>query len=190
VVAAQAGDAVEGTELVLHYRPDLALIASSLPGSDPVAMVERIAATAPEVRTVMLAAERTLEIEMRTIRAGASGFLEKSAGLDAIAGALQTIAAGEPVISRELTNHLVNRLRSTPEQGTGTRPVKSSLTTREWEVLDLICDGASTRDVADALFLTQDTVNSHIKSIFRKLGVHSRGAAAAVAAQLRGEVVA
>jgi DNA-binding NarL/FixJ family response regulator len=190
VIAAQTGDAVEGKELVLHYRPDLAVIAAAIPGSEPVQMVEKIAAAAPEVRTVMLAAERTLEVELRAMRAGASGFIEKSAGLEAIADALETIAAGAPVISSELTNHLLGRLRRMPDQGTGTRPVKSALTSREWEVLDQICDGASTREVADALFLTQDTVNSHIKSIFRKLGVHSRGAAAAVAAQLRGEVVA
>ena len=65
------------------------------------------------------------------------------------------------------------------------RPVKSPLTTREWEVLDLICAGDSTREISAKLFLSEDTVYSHTKSILRKLGVHSRSDAVAMAAQLR-----
>ena len=65
------------------------------------------------------------------------------------------------------------------------RPVKSPLTTREWEVLDLICAGDSTRDISSKLFLSEDTVYSHTKSILRKLGVHSRTDAVALAARLR-----
>ena len=84
---------------------------------------------------------------------------------------------------------LVERLRRTPEGGTGTRPVKSSLTDREWEVLDLICEGSTTRDIADSLYLSPETVNSHAKSVLKKLGVHSRAAAVEAASVLRGEVL-
>ena len=70
------------------------------------------------------------------------------------------------------------------------RPVKSTLTDREWEILDLICAGSTTREMADDLFLSTETVNSHVKRILRKLGVHSRGDAVEAAAQLRGEIFA
>ena len=70
------------------------------------------------------------------------------------------------------------------------RPVKSTLTDREWEILDLICAGTTTREMADDLFLSPETVNSHVKRILRKLGVHSRSDAVEAANQLRGEIFA
>jgi two-component system nitrate/nitrite response regulator NarL len=89
-----------------------------------------------------------------------------------------------------MTRHLVDRLRRTPEDGNGMRPVKSTLTDREWEILDLICAGSTTREMADDLFLSTETVNSHVKRILRKLGVHSRGDAVEAASALRGEIFA
>jgi len=190
VVIAQAEGGVEAAELALHYRPELVVIAAAGLATDTLEAVERISAGAPEVRVVLLAAARELELEMRAVRAGASGVLEKGTGVASIARALALVAAGESVISREMTRHLVDRLRRTPEDGNGMRPVKSSLTDREWEILDLICSGASTREMADGLFLSTETVNSHVKRILRKLGVHSRSDAIEAAAQLRGEIFA
>ena len=63
--------------------------------------------------------------------------------------------------------------------------MKSSLTDREWEVLDLICEGSTTRDIADTLYLSPETVNSHAKSVLKKLGVHSRAAAVEAVSVLR-----
>jgi two-component system nitrate/nitrite response regulator NarL len=190
IVIAQAASGVEAVELACHYRPELVVIAAGGPGVDVLAAVERIASSAPEVRVVLLSASRELELEMSAVRAGASGFLEKSAGLPAIARGLTRVAAGESVISREMTRHLVDRLRRTPEDGNGMRPVKSTLTDREWEILDLICAGTTTREMADDLFLSPETVNSHVKRILRKLGVHSRSDAVEAANQLRGEIFA
>ena len=84
---------------------------------------------------------------------------------------------------------LVERLRRTPGDGTGTRPVKSALTDREWEILDLICGQMGTREIADVLYLSPETVNSHAKSVLKKLGVHSRAAAVEAASLLRGDVL-
>jgi DNA-binding NarL/FixJ family response regulator len=188
VVIAQAAESIEAVELALHYRPELVVIAA--PGPHVLSAVERIVASAPEVRVVLLSASRELELEMSAVRAGASGFIEKSAGVASIARALTLVASGESVISREMTRHLVDRLRRTPEDGNGMRPVKSTLTDREWEILDLICAGSTTREMADDLFLSTETVNSHVKRILRKLGVHSRGDAVEAASALRGEIFA
>jgi len=130
-----------------------------------------------------------LDLEMRAVRAGASGFVVKSDEVDAIGRDLLVVAEGHSVISAELTAVLLDRLRRTPEGGCGTRPVKSSLTDREWEVLDLICTGSTTREIADGLFLSPETVNSHAKSVLKKLGVHSRAAAVEAASALRGEAL-
>jgi DNA-binding NarL/FixJ family response regulator len=137
----------------------------------------------------MLATAPDLELEMRAVRAGASGFVIKTADIESIARALAVVSSGHALISPELTGVLVERLRRTPADGTGTRPVKSSLTTREWEILDLICGGQGTRDIADSLFLSPETVNSHVKNVLKKLGVHSRAAAVQAASMMRTEVL-
>jgi len=189
-VIAQAESSTEGVELALHYKPALVVIANAVPGMDAVRAIERITAGAAEVRVVLVSATHELEIEMCAVRAGASGFLEKDSGLAAIARSLTLVAAGESVISREMTHLLLDRLRRTPEDGSGMRPVKSPLTDREWEILDMICSGMGTREMADDLFLSTETVNSHVKRILRKLGVHSRSAAVEVAGQMRSGILA
>ena len=98
---------------------------------------------------------------------------------------LRCVAEGEAAVTRALTSHLVELLRSAPESGVGMRPVKSPLTSREWEVLDLLCAGDSTREISAKLCLSEHTIYSHTKSIWRKLGVHSRTDAIATAAHMR-----
>jgi DNA-binding NarL/FixJ family response regulator len=141
------------------------------------------------IRVVVLATSFDLELETRVVRAGASGFVIKTADSDSIARALSVVIAGNAIISPELTAQLVDRLRRTPADGTGTRPVRSKLTNREWEILDLICGGQGTRDIADTLFLSTETVNSHVKNVLKKLGVHSRAAAVQAASLLRADVL-
>ena len=188
-VIAQAESSVEGVELALHYKPALVVIANAVPGADSVSATERITEGAPEVRVVLLSATRELELEMSAVRAGASGFLEKDAGVTSIARSLILVASGESVISREMTHHLVDRLRRTPDGGSGLRPVKSPLTDREWEILDMICSGSTTRSMSDDLFLSTETVNSHVKRILRKLGVHSRNEAVEAAGRMRSGIL-
>ncbi len=91
-------------------------------------------------------------------------------------------------ISRSFVSVVVERLRAAPEGHVGLRPVRSPLTTREWEVLDLLCVGQTTRDIADALVLSPETVRSHLKRIMRKLEVRSRADAVDAAARLRTPV--
>jgi two-component system, NarL family, response regulator LiaR len=188
-VIGQASDGVEAVELACHYRPDVVLVATSLTGLDAIATCERIVKGAPETRVVMLATSPDLELEMRSVRAGASGFVIKSAEVEAIRRALAIVGAGHAIISPELTGVLVDRLRRTPADGTGTRPVKSALTNREWEILDLMCGQMGTREIADVLFLSPETVNSHVKNVLKKLGVHSRAAAVEAASLLRADVL-
>jgi DNA-binding NarL/FixJ family response regulator len=185
VVTAEAKDGVEAVELALHYRPELVLMEVGMPGLDGICACREITVKAPTVRVVMFSVPQDREVEIRALRAGAGGFLSKNADIEAVARALRSVASGEAAVSRALTNYLVELLRTTAENGSGMRPVKSPLTTREWEVLDLICAGNSTREISGKLFLSEDTVYSHTKSILRKLGVHSRVEAVAVAGLLR-----
>jgi DNA-binding NarL/FixJ family response regulator len=185
IVAAEAKDGVEAVELALHYRPELVLMEVGMPALDGIGACREITAKAPGVRIVMFSVPQDREVEIKALRAGAAGFLSKNADIEAVVRALRSVASGEAAVSRSLTRELVELLRNTAENGTGMRPVKSPLTTREWEVLDLICAGDSTREISGKLYLSEDTVYSHTKSILRKLGVHSRVEAIAVAGRLR-----
>jgi DNA-binding NarL/FixJ family response regulator len=177
VVTAEAGDGVEALELARHYRPDVLLCEPALPRIDGIGVTRLLRESSPEVRVVMFAVASTPDLELRTLRAGAAGYLMKDQGVGAIAPSLRGVVRGEAAVSRVLTMRLIERLRMVPEAGTGMRPVKSNLTSREWEVLDQLVAGASTSDIAATLFLTGDTVYSHIKSIMRKLDVRSRAEA-------------
>jgi len=184
-VIADVSSGREALELAVHYRPDVVVVDVLMPGLDGLETTRRITEQAPEVRVLMLTISDDPELGMTTLRAGAAGFLSKSIDPGELAENVRKVARGEAALSDELTLKLIERLRSLPEGGIGIRPVKSPLTSREWEVLDELCAGATADDIADTFVLSVETVRSHIKSILRKLGVHSQSEAVEVAARLR-----
>jgi DNA-binding NarL/FixJ family response regulator len=125
------------------------------------------------------------DLALRALQAGAAGCLAKDIDLDALPRALEAMRRGEPAISRRLATALIERYRALPSDGSGLRPVRSQLTDREWEVLDLIAGGATPVEISDELVLSYETVRSHLKSVYRKLDVSSREQAAQAARRLR-----
>jgi DNA-binding NarL/FixJ family response regulator len=188
-VIAEAGGGREAIELSVYYKPDVVVMDLVMPGMDGVAATRQIVDKAPEVRVVMLTSSDSEEVGLMTLRAGASGFLCKSVGVDALPRALRCAKDGEAVVSRALTMRLIEGMRRVREDGSGMRPIRSPLTPREWEVLDLLCQESSTDEIADSLVLSVETVRSHIKSVLRKLGVRSRQEAVKAAAGLRSGLV-
>jgi DNA-binding NarL/FixJ family response regulator len=156
-----------------------------LPRVDGITAMEGILAEAPDTRVVMLTAARNADIGLAALRAGASGVLGKDIGVDGVIEALRAVLRGEIVTSPAMTRRLVEHLRATPEFGIGMRPVKSALSSREWEVLDLLTVGRSTAAIADELYLTVETVKSHVKHVMRKLEAHSRAEAVESGKRLR-----
>jgi NarL family two-component system response regulator LiaR len=188
VVVAEATTGREAIELSLYYKPDVVLMDLVMPDGDGIHATRRILAREPGLEVVILTSSDDDDVGLVGLRAGASGFLSKRAGVDALPRALRGAAAGEAVVSRRLTMRLVDSMRRARTDGAGLRPVRSRLTPREWEVLDLLCAGQSTDDIADTLVLSSETVRSHIKNLLRKLGVRSREAAVEEARRMRADL--
>jgi DNA-binding NarL/FixJ family response regulator len=184
-VIAEAANGREALELTRFYRPEVVLMDVVMPGMDGIEATSRIVAEVPETRVVMLTGSEDDELALMGLRAGAVGYLTKDISVPAIPRALRGANAGEAAISRHLAMKLIERMRMVPEAGVGIRPVRSVLTPREWEVLDLLCGGESTDAIADTLVLSVETVRSHVKNLLRKLGVRSREEAVALAGNLR-----
>ncbi len=111
---------------------------------------------------------------LRLLRLGADGFLSKRVDVTVLPRVVRAMARGESVVSRRLTRRLVAELRSVPTGSAGVRPVRSALSDREWEVLDLLRAGYGTPEVAAELGVCTSTVRSHVKHLLRKLDAASR----------------
>jgi len=184
-VIAAAANGREAIELTLHYSPDVVVMDLVMPGVDGLAATRSILESQPATRVLILSSSEDDELGLMSIRSGAVGFLSKSVAVEAVPRAISSVARGEAVVSRRLTMRLMETVRNVSADGAGVRPVKSPLTPREWEVLDLLCADRSTDEIADALVLSPETVRSHVKNILRKLGVRSRADAVAKARSIR-----
>ena len=126
------------------------------------------------------------ELGLRGLRAGAAGYLSKDVELGvAPARAARSTSTARPRSRAGWRCSSSQHYRSAPTGGMGLRPVRSSLTDREWEVLDLLSGGASTDDIARLLVLSTETVRSHLKNLYRKLEVRTREEAVEAAVRLR-----
>jgi DNA-binding NarL/FixJ family response regulator len=184
VTVASTGDGRDALELVRYYRPTVLILDTGLLSTGRVELVESILLASPDTRvlTISVDDDRTA---LAALRAGAVGHLDKDIDPDKLARMVLRVAAGEAVLPRRLTGRLVELVRELPD--TGWRPLHSVLTNREWQIVELLGEGASTRDIAERLVLSPTTVYSHVKSLLRKLGVHSRQDAVRAARRLRRE---
>jgi two-component system, NarL family, response regulator LiaR len=186
VVIAEAHNGRQVVELVLHYRPDVVLMDVVMPELDGIAATRRIIKEIPDQLVIMLTSGDDDDVAMVGLRAGAVGFLTKDVEIDMLPRALVGAVSGEAAISRRMSMRLLEHMRRSPEGGSGLRPVRSPLTQREWEVLDLLSEQLSTDQIAERLVLSTETVRSHVKNILRKLEARSRDEAVARAHRMRG----
>jgi DNA-binding NarL/FixJ family response regulator len=182
IVIAEAANGREAVELTLYYRPDVVLMDVVMPQLDGIAATRRIVKERPEQVVVMLTSADE-ELGLVGLQAGASGYLSKDLDIAALPRAVEGATRGEAALSGTMGMRLIEQVRRMST--TGMRPIRSPITAREWEVLDLLCERKSTVEIAETLVLASETVRSHIKSILRKLHVSSRDEAVAKAQEMR-----
>jgi DNA-binding NarL/FixJ family response regulator len=184
-VVAEATTGREALELATFYRPDLVVMDEQMPVLDGIEAARQIHDRWPDMCVILLSTAPDERRGLRALRAGASGYLTKELEPAVLPRALRGALEGEAAISRRLAMALVDLIRRAPRGGAGLRPVRSALTDREWEVLDLLAEGAGTEDIARDLVLSTETVRSHLKNLYRKLEVRSREEAVEAARRLR-----
>ena len=167
-VLGEAADGAEAVRLAEALRPDVILMDLRMPGLDGVGATRALAERAGEARVLVLTTYDTDSDVLPAIAAGATGYLLKDASRDELVRAVRAAARGEAVLAPSAAALLMGRVR---------RPAPGPLSPREVEVLHLVAAGATNREAAAKLFLTEATIKSHLLNIYAKLGVNDRAAA-------------
>jgi two-component system nitrate/nitrite response regulator NarL len=190
-VVAEARDGAEAIRLCLEHRPDVVVMDLMMPVVDGIAATREIVNSVPDQRVIVLTSSDEEDLGILALRAGAVGFLSKDLDTEALPKSVQAALHGEAAISRRLSLRVIEQIRGGIAPSIA-RPLTSTLTAREWEVVDLLNEGRGTAQIADALVITRETVRSHVKHILRKLGASSREEAVELAQQFRthGDVTA
>lgn len=168
-VVAETGDGREALELIDRHRPDVALLDITMPGMNGLEVASRTARTSPKTRVVILSMHANEAYVAQALRAGIAGYLLKDAAATELAAALHAVSRGEtylsPAISRQVVEGFLGRV--TPE----TDPL-AGLTARQREILQLIAEGKSTKEIATKLQLGVKTVETHRAKLMERLNIH------------------
>lgn len=169
--------------LAAHEPPQVLLADLQLPDGSGIDVIGRLRRDAPASEAMVISVFGDEGHVVAAIEAGATGYLLKDASADEIVQGIGRLIAGESPTSSAIARHLLRRFQP-PTVAPACAPVASPLTPREREVLQLIAKGLSYQHIAQALQMSPHTVTTHIKQIYRKLEVHSRGEAVFEAQQL------
>lgn len=175
-VVGHASDGNEAVEQVRRLRPDLVLMDIRMPGCNGLEATRLIKAELPETKIVMVTVSDDDEDVFEAIKSGADGYLLKDMSEGELSRTLAAVSAGKPAMSPALAARIVEEFARATE---GTQP--AALTGREAEVIRLVAAGATNRDIATALHVTENTVHFHMKNILAKLHLKNRAQAAVYA---------
>jgi DNA-binding NarL/FixJ family response regulator len=178
-VVGEAGDGAAALEQAAVLRPDVVLMDLHMPVLDGIAATRRLRVEQPEVRVLALTTFDDDEDVFAALRAGAVGYLLKDVPSDRLVEALLAAARGESVLQPSVAAKVVARFAAMPDDtAPRPQPLVVPLSDRELDVLRLLGDGRSNREIATAMFLAEGTVKNHVTNVLAKLGARDRTQAA------------
>ena len=180
-IVGTAADGDSALALAAEVSPDVALVDIGLRGENGLDVCRRIVAEHPETAVVCLTVYDQEQYLFEALRVGARGYLLKRVGAEALRDALLAVEAGEVVIDPLLSGRIAQVAARSEAHGLYWPGMQYGLTKREAEVLEVVCEGYSNREIAEALFVSEGTVKSHLKALYRKLSVSDRADAIALA---------
>jgi DNA-binding NarL/FixJ family response regulator len=173
-VVGEAGSGRAAVERVRTLRPDLVLMDVRMPDLDGIAATREVTSASPEVKVVILTTFEQDDYIFGALNAGASGFLLKRSGPEELLAAIQTVAAGDSLLSPSVTRTVIDRMARQPTPEIGPSRLLDELTPREHEVLVLLARGLSNSEIAAELVIEESTVKTHVKRILMKLRLRDR----------------
>lgn len=179
-VVGEAADGLDGVQQARQLRPDIILLDLHMPGVSGREAVKTLTEELPETRVLMLTVSEDAEDLLETLHAGAAGYLLKNIDAEYFVDAIRRAAAGDSVVSPEMTGKLVAGLK---RKTVAPLPDKALLSAREREILAALARGASNKELAREFELAESTVKIHVQNILRKLKLTSRVQAAVYAVE-------
>lgn len=180
-VIGDSGDARTGLAELARLQPDVCLVDLKMPGMSGLAAIPRILELSPRTGIVVFTMYNNPVYVWEATQAGASGYVLKSASKDDLLRAVRAVRAGQGFLQAEVTKPLLQRLASEAKLGAE----RSNLTLREIQVLELLAEGKGNREIAHVLAISDETVKSHLKRLYEKLGAADRAHAVAIALRQR-----
>jgi DNA-binding NarL/FixJ family response regulator len=181
-IVLSTGERREALELLDHYRPTVAILDVGLPPNGCIELIREMLQIAPQTR-ILTVSTNDHQTPITALRAGSIGHINKNTEPHEFAHQVLRAADGQAIVPQQLITPLLELIHNIPDAGW--RPLHSRLTTREWEIIDHISNGANTKQIAETLVLSETTIYSHIKNLMRKLNVHTRHEAIPAAENLR-----
>jgi two-component system response regulator NreC len=171
-VVAEAADGYEAIDLALLHKPDVILLDVGMPRLSGPDAAQSIAQKLPAARIIMLSMHSDEAYVLRALKAGARGYLVKASPEADVIAAIRAVAAGNPYFSPSITKLLVEEY-VVEARRRGIEDSYDLLSTREKEILQLLASGKHNKDIADLLFISVSTVETHRNNIFQKLNLHN-----------------
>jgi two-component system response regulator DevR len=181
VVVGEAGTAQDALHRIPAARPQVAILDARLPDGSGIDVCREIRSAHPEINCLILTSYDDDEALFSAVMAGAAGYLLKQIAGRSLTDAIRTVAAGRSLMDPAVTGRLLERLR----HPTAPDSRVSSLTAREREILDLIADGLSNKQIGERLFLAEKTVKNYVSALLAKLNMQRRTQAAVFGAEVR-----
>lgn len=164
-VVAEAGDGSEALRLIEKLSPDVVLLDITMPGMSGFEVLKQISARFPQVRVIVFTMHEAREYAIQALRAGAAGFIPKSAAAAELRQAIETVIAGKTYVSKETTQHPL------PEADDA-EALLHKLTARQKQILVMIAEGQSTKQIASNLNISVKTVETHRAQLTERLNIH------------------
>jgi two-component system response regulator DevR len=180
-VVGEAGTAAEALRRIPAVQPDVALLDGRLPDGSGIDVCREIQSSHPHIRCLILTSYDDDDALFAAVMAGASGYLLKEIRGSSLIDGIRQVSAGHSLLDPSVTERVMQRLRT----GKAQDPRLQALTERERDILDLIAEGLSNREIAQRLFLAEKTVKNYVSGLLSKLGMQRRTQAAVLGAELK-----
>jgi two-component system NarL family response regulator len=174
-VVAEAGNGQEAVDLALEEAPDVLVMDVRMPQLSGIEAARKVKEDLPHCKILMLTISDEEDDLYQAIKAGANGYLLKEISIDEIGNAVRSVYGGQSLISPSMASKLLNEFATMIKKEEEKEQVPAPrLTPREMEVLEHVAQGMNNREIAKALFISENTVKNHVRNILEKLHLHSR----------------